>query len=225
MPDIYDLIVIGSGTAAQTAIARVRDAGWRVAVLDHRPFGGTCALRGCDPKKMLVSGEDAVDAARRMRGHGVDGEARIDWPALMAFKRGFTDPIPERQAQNYGERGIDAFRGLARFIDPATVAVDGRALRARHFLIATGARPVPLGIPGEEFVVTSDDFLELDRLPRRLVLIGGGYVAAEFSHLAARAGAEVTIIQRGPRLLTRFDADLVGWLMPRFRDLGIIVHA
>lgn len=92
----YDLIVIGSGTAAQVAVAKVRAAGWSVAVIDHRPFGGTCALRGCDPKKMLVSGEEAIDAARRMAGHGVDGALAIDWPALMAFKRTFTDPIPAK---------------------------------------------------------------------------------------------------------------------------------
>ncbi|MBB6125862.1 FAD-dependent oxidoreductase, partial [Sphingobium subterraneum] len=85
----YDLIVIGSGTAAQVAIGQVRAAGWSVAVIDHRPFGGTCALRGCDPKKMLVSGEEAIDAAARMAGHGVGGDLAIDWPSLMAFKRSF----------------------------------------------------------------------------------------------------------------------------------------
>ena len=99
--DSYDLIVIGSGTAAQVAVAKVRAAGWSVAVIDHRPFGGTCALRGCDPKKMLVSGEEAIDAARRMAGHGVEGALAIDWPGLMAFKRTFTDPIPAKQEQHY----------------------------------------------------------------------------------------------------------------------------
>ena len=212
----YDLIVIGSGTAAQVAVGRVRAAGWSVAVIDHRPFGGTCALRGCDPKRMLVSGEEAIDAARRMARHGVDGTLAIDWPDLMAFKRTFTDPIPAKQEQRYTELGVDAFHGLARFAGPDAIEVDGRAFQARHVLIATGARPVPLGIPGEELVSTSDDFLELPALPRRIALIGGGYVAAEFSHLAARAGAEVTILQRAPRLLPNFDPDLVGWLMPRF---------
>ena len=220
----YDLIVIGSGTAAQVAVAKVRAAGWSVAVIDHRPFGGTCALRGCDPKKMLVSGEEAIDAARRMAGHGVEGALAIDWPALMAFKRTFTDPIPAKQEHRYAELGVDAFQGLAHFVGPDTIEVDGRTLQARPVLIATGARPVPLGIPGEEQVSTSDDFLELDSLPRRIVLIGGGYVAAEFSHLAARAGAEVTILQRAPRLLPQFDPDLVGWLMPRFYELGIAVE-
>ena len=224
MAEPYDLIVIGSGTAAQVAIARVRERGWRVAVIDHRPFGGTCALRGCDPKKILVSGEEALDAARRMRSRGIDGELRIDWPALMAFKRSFTDPIPAKQDQHYADLGVDAYHGLARFTAPDRVQVEGHELAGRHILIATGASPVPLGIPGEELVSTSDDFLELESMPRRIVLIGGGYIAAEFSHLAARAGAHVTILQRGERLLPQFDGDVVGWLMPSFNALGITVH-
>src|SRR3954469_13021515 len=107
----YDLIVIGSGTAAQVASGRVRAAGWRVAVIDHRPFGGTCALRGCDPKKMLISGAEAIGAVRRMRGRGVDGDARIAWPELVAFKRTFTDPVRAKQEARYARQGIDAFHG------------------------------------------------------------------------------------------------------------------
>ena len=83
----YDLVIIGSGTAAQVASSRVRGAGWSIALVDHRPFGGTCALRGCDPKKMLISGAEVIDAKTRMRGHGVTGEVRIDWRDLMMFTR------------------------------------------------------------------------------------------------------------------------------------------
>lgn len=224
MTEPYDLIAIGSGTAAQIAVTRARKSGWRVAVIDHRPFGGTCALRGCDPKKMLVSAEEAVDAARRMTGRGIDGNLRIDWPQLMAFKRSFTDPIPDKQESRYSDLGVDAYHGIARFTGHDTIAVDGHELVTRHALIATGASPVALDIPGEEFVSTSDDFLELASLPNRIVLIGGGYIAGEYSHLAARAGAQVTIVQRGERLLSHFDRDLVGWLMPAFDALGITVH-
>jgi glutathione reductase (NADPH) len=224
MPDAYDLVVLGSGTAAQVASSRARAAGWTVAVIDHRPFGGTCALRGCDPKKMLVSGEEAIDAARRMHGHGVEGDLQIAWPDLMAFKRSFTGPVPEKQEKRYADQGIDAFHGIARFTGPDVVVVDGRELKARHILIATGARPVSLGITGEEHVATSDDFLELETLPSRVAFIGGGYIAAEFSHLAARAGAKATILQRGSRMLPQFDPDLVGWLMESFGDLGVDVR-
>jgi len=220
----YDLVVIGSGTAAQVASARVRKAGRTVAVLDHRPFGGTCALRGCDPKKMLISGAEAIDAARRMQGHGVTGELRISWPELMAFKRTFTDPVPQKQEARYAAQGIDAFHGLARFTRPDAVTVAGHELKARRVLIATGARPVSLRFPGTEHIIKSDRFLELESLPQRIVLIGGGYIAAEFSHIAARAGAQVTVFQRGEHMLPHFDPELVSWLMVKFTELGLDVR-
>ena len=220
----YDLVVIGSGTAAQVASARVRKAGRTVAVVDHRPFGGTCALRGCDPKEMLISGAEAIDAAHRMQGHGVAGELRISWPELIAFKRTFTDPVPQKQESRYAAQGIDAFHGLARFVGPDTVSVAGQELKAHHILIATGARSVPLRFPGTECVITSDRFLELESLPHRIALIGGGYIAAEFSHIAARAGAQVTVFQRADHMLPHFDPELVGWLMARFAELGIDVR-
>jgi glutathione reductase (NADPH) len=220
----YDLVVIGSGTAAQVASARVRKAGRTVAVVDHRPFGGTCALRGCDPKKMLIGGAEAIDAAHRMQGRGVAGELRISWPELIAFKRTLTDPVPQKQESRYAAQGIDAFHGPARFISPDTASVAGQELKARHILIATGARPVPLRFPGTEYVITSDRFLELESLPQRIALIGGGYIAAEFSHIAARAGAQVSVFQRADHMLPHFDPELVGWLMARFAELGIDVR-
>jgi glutathione reductase (NADPH) len=202
----------------------MRAAGWSVAVIDHLPLGGTCALRGCDPKKMLISGAEAIDAASRMRGHGIEGSPRINWRELMAFKRSFTDPIPHKQEQRYTDKGIDAFHGMARFTGPDVVTVDGQGLKARYILLASGARAVPLHIPGEEHVITSDRFLELDALPKHMVLVGGGYVAAEFSHLAARAGTRVTVLQGAERMLPAFDADVVGWLMEKFHELGIDVR-
>jgi glutathione reductase (NADPH) len=220
----YDLVVIGSGTAAQVVSARVRKAERTVAVVDHRPFGGTCALRGCDPKKMLISGAEVIDAAHRMQSHGVTGELRIGWPELIAFKRTFTDPVPQKQEARYVALGIDAFHGLARFVRPDVVSVAGQELKACHIVIATGARPLPLRFAGAEHIMTSDQFLELESLPGRIALIGGGYIAAEFSHIAARAGAQVTVFQRADRMLPRFDPDLVSWLMVKFAELGIDVR-
>ncbi len=166
---MFDLVVIGSGTAAQVASARVRKAGRTVAVVDHRPFGGSCALRGCDPKKMLISGAEAIDAAHRMQGQGVTGELRMNWPELIAFKRTFTDPVPQKQNARYAAQGIDAFHGLARFTSADTLSVAEQELKARHILIATGARPVPLRLLGTEHIITSDRFLELESLPQRIV--------------------------------------------------------
>jgi glutathione reductase (NADPH) len=220
----YDLVVIGSGTAAQVASFRVRAAGWSVAVMDHLPFGGTCALRGCDPKKMLISGAEAIDWAKRMRGRGVTGELTISWPELIAFKRTFTDPVPHKLEHRLAERGIAAFHGRARFTGRDTIEIAGQILRARHVLIATGAGPVPLTFPGAEYVIMSDQFLELDELPACIAMVGGGYIAAEFSHIAARAGAKVTVLQRAERMLTRFEPELVGWLMEKFSDIGVEVR-
>lgn len=220
----YDLLVIGTGTAAMTAAMRVKRAGRSVAVIDEKPFGGTCALRGCDPKKMLVAGAEVVDAVRRMSRNGVAGNVHVDWSDLIAFKRTFTDPIPEKHEHRYRDRDISTFHGSARFTGPRSLSVAGTELEGRHILIATGAEPVELRLPGEEYVVDNEAFLALEALPRRIVLVGGGYIAAEFSHVAARAGAEVTILQRGPRMLSHFEPELVGWLMDAFSAIGIAVR-
>src|SRR5487761_1592074 len=130
MPDVpnrYDLVVIGAGTAAMVAAMRVRAAGWHVAVIDYRPFGGTCALRGCDPKKMLVGGAEALDHVRRMSANGVAGDVHIDWPALIAFKRTFTDPVPAHHEHRYREKGIDTCHGCARFTGRNRLTVNGQS--------------------------------------------------------------------------------------------------
>lgn len=220
----FDLVVIGTGTAARGTATRMRAAGWSVAVIDSKPYGGTCALRGCDPKKMLVGAASAIDHARRMRGKGVSGVPQIDRAELIAFKRGFTDPVPEKHEGSYAEKGIATFHGRACFTGRNRVEVEGAQLEARHVLIATGAAPVTLGIPGEEHLIANEEFLALESLPKRIVMVGGGYIAAEFSHIAARAGAQVTVLQRGERVLRHFDPDIVGWLMEKFATVGIEVH-
>lgn len=220
----YDLAVIGTGTAAMVAATRVRTAGWSVAVVDFRPFGGTCALRGCDPKKMMIGGAEAADHARRMAGRGVDGDTSLEWPGLLNFKRSFTDPVPEKREKAFADKGIDTFHGRARFTGPNMLDIEGETVEADHILIAAGAEPVPLGIPGEEHLIDNEAFLELEHLRQRIVLVGGGYIAAEFSHIAARAGSKVTILQRGERMLKHFDPDLVGWLMGKFGEVGINVR-
>lgn len=226
MSETFDLVVIGTGSAASTVASRCRKAGWTVAIVDSRPFGGTCALRGCDPKKVLVGAADAIDGVRRLEGKGVRATAQvgIDWPALMRFKESFTAPVPRSRDEQFARAGIAAFHGRARFRGATTLEVNGQALEARHVLIATGARPADLGIPGGEHVTISDRFLELPELPRRLVFVGGGYISFEFAHVAARAGAEVTILHRGVRPLEAFDPDLVEWLVERTRALGVDVR-
>jgi len=221
---VFDLVVIGSGSAGSTVAERCQRAGWRVAMLDERPFGGTCALRGCDPKKVLVGVAEAADAVRRLRAHGINGDARLDWHSLMQFKRSFTDAYPERKERALREAEIEVVHGHARFTGPTTIQADDRLLDARYVLIATGARPAPLRFPGAELLITSDDFLELPSLPPRIVFVGGGYISFEFAHIAARAGSAVSILHRGRQPLDRFDPDLVAVLVEHTRHLGINVR-
>lgn len=135
----YDLIIIGSGEAATTVASKCRAAGWAVAVIDYRPFGGTCALRGCDPKKVLVGGAEIIDWVHRMEGKGiVEEDLRIDWRELMTFKRSFTDPVPPRREKGFAKQGIDAFHGRARFRSPRSIEIEGEVLEAKHFIIAAG---------------------------------------------------------------------------------------
>lgn len=219
----YDLLALGTGTAASAAASRCRGAGWRVAVVDHQPFGGTCQLRGCDPKKVLVGAAAAIDHDRRLAGKGVLGPARpeIDWPGLLRFKESFTADVPQAKERSFADSGIDAYHGRARFTGTNSVEIAGETIESRFILIATGAVPMRLGIAGEELLATSTDFLNLRDLPARIVFIGGGYIAAELAHVAARAGARVIVLERSDRTLAPFDADLVAWLMERTRALGI----
>jgi glutathione reductase (NADPH) len=221
----FDLIVIGTGAAGASAAYECRSAGWNVAIIDSRPFGGTCALRGCDPKKVLVGATEVIERARQMAGKGVCGAGvTIEWPALMQFKRSFTQPVPADREQRFSKAGIAVFHGRARFTDKTTLQVGDETLIGRFVLIAAGARPATMGIEGEEHLIKSDEFLELDVLPGRILFVGGGYISLEFAHVAARSGAEVQILHRGARPLERFDPDMVNRLVHATRELGIALH-
>ena len=225
MTRTFDVIIIGTGSAASTVASRCRETGWQVAIVDSRPFGGTCALRGCDPKKVLVGAAEAVDWIRRMKGKGIQAEKiQIDWPELMHFKRSFTEPVPKRRADGFAQAGIAAIHGRARLAGPTTVQIGEETLEGRYVVIAAGMVPADLKIPGAGHLTTSDQFLELSELPPRILFIGGGYIAFEFAHVAARAGSRVTVLHRGPRPLALFDPDLVDQLVERTRELGIDVH-
>jgi glutathione reductase (NADPH) len=220
----FDLVVIGTGAAGATAAYKCRDAGWEVAIVDSRPFGGTCALRGCDPKKVLVGAADLIDWIRRMEGKGVSfTDAKIDWSALVRFKRTFTDPVPEDREKKYAQAGIAMFHGRTHFLDGTRLQVGDDTLTGRFILIAAGAKPASLAMSGEH-LTTSDQFLELEKLPKRIAFVGGGYISFEFAHVAARAGAQASILHRGTRPLEGFDGDLVGQLVQVTRELGVDVR-
>ena len=217
----YDLIVIGTGTSAHFVINRCLEANLKTAVVDRQPFGGTCAMRGCQPKKYLVAAAEAVHRCRQMEGIGIRRPPHIDWPALMASKNGFTDPVPARTENGFREKGASIFHGTARFTDSNEIAVDGRAISARHIVVASGAVPRPLGIPGESLLTTSDDFMNLERMPERVVFVGGGFISMEFAGVAVLCGAEVWVLQRESRVLLPFDPDLVDALTDAYRAMGV----
>ncbi|GMR23885.1 MAG: NAD(P)/FAD-dependent oxidoreductase [Acidobacteriota bacterium] len=224
MSKSFDLIAIGSGSGASGVAMKCRKAGWSVALIDSQPLGGTCAVRGCDPKKVLVGAAEALDRIARLEGKGIRAtEAKIDWRELMRFKRSFTEPVPASREEGFTRAGIEVFHGRAHFVSSSAMEVNGETLDARHVHIGAGAKPMELGFAGSELLTTSTAFLELDELPRRLLFVGGGYISFEFAHIAARAGANVTLVHRS-RPLKGFDPDLVDQLVERTRGLGIEVH-
>ncbi len=225
MTQRYDLIVIGAGMAGITAATKCAGQGWAVAIVDALPYGGTCALRGCDPKKILRRGAEIIDSARLMRGKGIDmGDLSINWADLMRHKHGFTDPVPQNMQDGLARDGVATLHGHARFTGTDRVEIDGTSYEAGHFLITTGAHPRPLDFPGHQHLIDSTDFLDLPALPPRILFLGGGFVSFEFAHIAARAGSSPVIIDRGPRPLKAFDPDLVDLLITRGEAAGIQMH-
>ena len=217
----YDVIVIGSGMSGMTVANKCASKGLKVAVTDELPYGGTCALRGCDPKKIIIGATEVRDFAQRLAGKGINTVPEVEWKELMAFKQEFVDAMPEKIEKGYKHNGIDTYHGAARFIDNDSVDIESEVLKGGKIVIATGARPRQLKFDGGDYALTSTDFLNMKELPKSLIFIGGGYVAFEFAHIAKRCGAEVTIIHRGPRPLENFDKDIVHHLSEATRKLGV----
>ena len=198
-----------------------RHAGWRVAITDELPYGGTCAIKGCIPKKVLVGAVEVIERAKAMQSKGISGNLRIIWPDLIRFKRTFTDPVSTVRGGVLAKEGIDTYHGHARFLGRNTLEVGDKNINTRFTGIATGAVPRKLGIPGEELVSTSDDLLDMESLPERIVFIGGGFISFELAHVAAKSGAAVTILHRSGRVLKEFDPFLVEILVQALRTAGI----
>jgi glutathione reductase (NADPH) len=160
-----------------------------------------------------------------MKGKGLQFEkVQIDWQELMRFKRSFTEPVPKGREEMFAKAGIEAFHGRARFVGASTVQVGDDILDGRYVVVAAGQKPADLKIPGTEHLTTSEQFLDLDELPKRILFIGGGYIAFEFAHVAVRAGSQVTIVHRRARPLERFDPDLVEQVVKRTRELGVDIQ-
>ena len=217
----FDVFVIGSGIAGQTVAKACVKAGVKVAIADNREFGGTCANRGCDPKKILLGAMEAYELSENLKGKGISKPAKINWKQLQKYKRNFTTNIPVSTERILKEKGIVLFHQSPKFIDKNSLLVEGKKITAKKIVIATGQIPRTLTIPGAKHFKNSDDFLNLKKLPSKVVFVGAGYIGMEFAHMAARAGAEVTVIDTGKRPLHAFDEDLVKELRKYSESLGI----
>jgi glutathione reductase (NADPH) len=217
-----DLIVLGAGPSGGRVAAMCADKGLDVALIESREFGGTCALRGCNPKKVLVHAAEAVDAAQNAaRNLNHADEISIDWESLIEQKESFVQDIPENALEKFKGKGIECVLGQPTFISDNTILVGDREFAAEKIVIATGARPRTLEFPGHEHVTLSDQFMNLKSLPKRILFIGGGYISLEFAHVAIRAGSEVTVIDRNERPLKGFEPEIVDALLEKTEQIGI----
>ena len=207
----FDLIVIGSGSGLEVS-ADASDAGWSVAVVEEGPFGGTCLNRGCIPSKMLIHCADVMQTVQNAASFGIHAKVEsIDWPFIV--RRAFEEVDAEAAMIERGNRqshNIEVFKGRGRFTGLKTMEVDGEQLTADVILIAAGTRPWVPEIPGLDRTpyITSDQALRLPEQPRRLTVIGGGYIAAELAHFFGALGTEVTIIHRRALMLREEDEDV-----------------
>jgi len=205
----YDLVIVGAGSGNMLP-AKELD-GWRIAVVESGRFGGTCLNRGCIPSKMLVHTADVAQAVRHAGRFGIGAKwAGADWPAIRDRVFGRIDPLHERAVAHRRAHGIDVFPGEARFVAPKALRVGDDEIRADRFVLAAGSRPAIPAVDGLAGVpyLTSDTVMRLGRLPGSMIVLGGGYIAAEMSHIFGSLGTKVTIVARGEHLLSRHDADI-----------------
>jgi len=220
----FDLIVLGAGSGGIAASRRAASHGAKVAIVEAGRVGGTCVLRGCVPKKLLMYAAQYGEAIAEAAGYGwqlpLDGPA-FDMATWQAAKTAETARLEGAYREMLAQGGVELVAGHAKFVDAHTVAVDGHRLSAQHFIIATGASPVRDSIPGIAPCPTSDDLLDLATLPARAAIIGGGYIAVEFASMLARLGVRVALLYRDRLPLRGFDEDLRTRLAAALAQAGI----
>lgn len=224
----YDVIVIGTGTAGQTAAFDLAAAGYNVAIIENSNTpGGVCALRGCQAKKWFYEVSELVARCKHLQDIGIIIPPRVDWQQILIEKNKFTSKVPENTINNLQGNGITCIAGKAKFIDQSTVSVNNSNLTSRYCIVATGAIPTNLPIEGKEYMLTSDEFLELEALPKRIAFIGGGFISFEFAHFAAHLGGnkgDIHILEANDKVLSPFDGDMVKQLVEVSEVEGIRIH-
>jgi glutathione reductase (NADPH) len=221
----YDLITIGGGSGGVRASRfSAQRYGKKVAVIENLRIGGTCVMRGCVPKKLLVYGAHFAGDFEDAAGFGWNvGERSHDWPTLMAAKTKELDRLESVYHRLLREAGVEEITGTGKLVDAHTVEVAGKTYTAEHILIATGGWPKLPDVPGIEHAITSNEALDLEDLPKRIVIVGGGYIAVEFAGIFSALGAEVTVIIRAENILRGFDQTMRDALRDEMTKKGINV--
>ena len=222
----FDLFTIGAGSGGVAASRRAGSYGARVAICEESRVGGTCVIRGCVPKKLLVYGSAFADAFEDAVGFGW-GRVRpaFDWGRLIAAKDEEISRLNRIYIKLLEDSKVALFEGTGRVLDLHTVEVAGKRHTAERILIATGAHPVAPPVPGIEHSITSNEALDLKTMPKRILIVGGGYIAVEFAGIFRGLGAEVTLVIRGNDLLSGFDDDVRATLALEMRARGIEIHS
>lgn len=225
MTDTYDLITLGAGSGGVAASRRAALHGARVAIVEGRRVGGTCVLRGCVPKKLLMYAAQFGDAFAEARGFGWTVEsARFDMARWQAAKTAETARLEGIYRRMLEQSGVTLVEGWARLEGPGTVVVGERRLTARHIIVATGSSPVTDRIPGIERAATSDDLLDLQQLPPRAGIVGAGYIGVEFAAMLARLGVAVDLFFRDTQPLRGFDPALRAAAVQSLQAAGVRLH-
>lgn len=218
----YDLIAIGGGSGGLSVAERAARYGKKCAVIESGRLGGTCVNRGCVPKKIMWYGAHLAHALDDARAYGFTVTRQgFDWQTLKTARDQYIQNINDWYLTYLADSEIDLIRGAARFVDSHTLEVDGEQYSADHIVIATGGQPSVPAIPGAEHGITSDGFFELDALPKRVAVVGSGYIAVELAGMFKSLGAEVSLLLRRQGLLGRFDSMLREGLMQQMLDDGI----
>lgn len=215
----YDLIVVGAGSGGVRAARVAAGHGARVALIEEHRVGGTCVIRGCVPKKLLVYGAHFAEDLRDARQFGWDvPPCRFDWPVLRDRVLGEVSRLEGLYRSSLTSAGVELIDGRAQLVDARSVVLDdGRLFQADRILLAIGAWPARPDCPGAEFGITSNEVFHLETLPRRILIAGGGYIANEFAGIFNELGAEVTLMTRGDTILRGYDAELC----ERLQDISV----